>query len=229
MKQKKASMRLRASVCAEVFGEFNKKEEFIPRVIPKSQDQISLIKSRVMESFMFNSLEEKDLKTVIDAMEEFHFKSGETIIQEGENGEVLYLIENGKLDCYKNIDGENKLIKSYAPGEAFGELALLYNAPRAATIIAQTDCLLWALDRATFNNIVKTASVKKREIHHSFLKKVEILSSMDDYEISKICDALKTKKYKSGDYIIKQGDVGDNFYIIEEGEAFASKTFDNGN
>jgi cAMP-dependent protein kinase regulator len=229
MKQKKASMRLRNSVCAEVFGQFNKKEEFIPRVIPKSEDQINLIKTRIMENFMFNSLDEKDLKTVIDAMEESRFKLGDTIIKEGDNGEVLYLVENGKLDCFKNIEGENKFIKSYSPGDAFGELALLYNAPRAATIIAQSECLLWALDRATFNNIVKTASIKKREMHFNFLKKVEILSSIDEYEIYKICDALKTKKYKSGEYIIKQGDVGDNFYIIEEGQAYASKTIENSN
>jgi cAMP-dependent protein kinase regulator len=44
------------------------------------------------------------------------------------------------------------------PGEAFGELALLYNAPRAATIIAKTDALCWELDRNTFNNIVKVSS-----------------------------------------------------------------------
>ena len=50
-------------------------------------------------------------------------------------------------------------LKIYEPGEAFGELALLYNAPRAASIKAKTDCLLWALDRNTFNHIVKDASM----------------------------------------------------------------------
>lgn len=55
-------------------------------------------------------------------------------------------------------ESQPKHLKSYEPGEAFGELALLYNAPRAATIVAKTDSSLWVLDRNTFNHIVKDAA-----------------------------------------------------------------------
>lgn len=60
----------RAAVSAEVYGQFNKKENFKSRVIPKSEDQIQRIKARILQSFLFNNLESKDLNIVIDAMEE---------------------------------------------------------------------------------------------------------------------------------------------------------------
>ena len=80
--------------------------------------------------------------------------------------------------------------KAYEPGEAFGELALFYNAPRTATITAKTDALLWELDRNTFNNIVKDAAQNKRDKYESFLATVPILESMDQYERSKIADVI---------------------------------------
>ena len=222
----------RSSVCAEVYGNFNKKEHFIPKVVDKTSEQYDRIKQRCIQSFLFSSLDDKELRTVIDAMEEKDFNKDDKVIEQGDNGDVLYLIESGKLDCYKLLkttDEKPTFLKEYVPGEAFGELALLYNAPRAATIIAKENCLLWALDRATFNHIVKDASMKKRERYEKFLRSVEILKSIDSYEITQISDALKVKKYNKGEYIIKMNDVGDEFFILEEGEAFASKPLENCN
>ena len=90
-------------------------------------------------------------------------RAGEKVIQEGDEGDVLYVVDRGQLDCSKIIGGESTYLKTYQPGEAFGELALLYNAPRAASIVAKTDSILYALDRECFNNIVRGAAIKKRE------------------------------------------------------------------
>ena len=88
---------------------------------------------------MFMSLDEKDMKIVIDAMDSKKFCKGDSVITEGEPGEVLYIVESGDLSCHKVINGESKHLKNYSAGEVFGELALLYNAPRAATIKAESD------------------------------------------------------------------------------------------
>jgi cAMP-dependent protein kinase regulator len=151
----------RTSVSAEVYGMFNKKENFVAKVIPKSDEQRQRIISRVMQSFLFNSLEDSELNTVINAFEERKFSKGDYVIKQGDHGDVLYLVETGTLSCFKKFPGEdsNKFLKNYHPGEAFGELALLYNAPRAATIQSDDECTLWALDRETFNHIVKDAAM----------------------------------------------------------------------
>ena len=82
-------------------------------------------------------------------------------------------------------------MKEYQPGEAFGELSLLYNAPRAATITAKTNVELWALDRRTFNLIVKESAQMKRDKYEEFLKGVPILASMNSYERNKLADSIK--------------------------------------
>jgi cAMP-dependent protein kinase regulator len=82
------------------------------------------------------------------------------VIKQGDDGDNFYLVESGELTCSKLMNADDKedtYLKTYVPGESFGELALLYNAPRAATIIAKTNAELWSLERLTFTTIVKTA------------------------------------------------------------------------
>lgn len=164
------------------------------------------IRSRLLQSFMFMGLDDGDMEVVIDAMDEKKAKAGTNIIVEGENGGELYVVEEGQLDCFKKFPDapEPKFLKTYVPGDAFGELALLYNAPRAATIKAKTDCHLWVLDRNTFNFIVKDAASRKREKYEEFLKSVSILSSMDLYERAKLSDAIKEEKFEPNDYVIRE-------------------------
>jgi cAMP-dependent protein kinase regulator len=136
------------------------------------------------------------------------------VIKQGDDGDNLYIIDNGELECYRYSQKtkEDTLLRLYAPGDAFGELALLYNAPRAATIIAKTDIVAFALDRECFNHIVKDAATKKREAYEKFLSKVELLDQMDPYERSKIADALKPMKFKKGDFVVKE--VNKSFFLI---------------
>ena len=220
----------RNSVSAEVYGIFNKKKFFVPKKIHKTEEQINRIKGKIISSFIFSSLDKKEIEIVIDAMEEKKFKIDEKVITQGEVGDCLYIVETGSLSCYKILEsGENKFLCNYGPGDAFGELALLYNCPRAASIICSSEeSILWALDRETFNQIVKTAAQNKREKYENFLKQVDILSTIDSYELGKICDSLKVGVFKKDDYIIKEGEFGDVFYIIEEGKCKATKTLEPG-
>lgn len=228
--KKKLSLLPRAAVSAEAYGAYHQNKNFVPRFISKTNNQIERIKSRILNSFIFSNVEQKDLEIIIGAMEERKYKAGETLIQQGDTGNVLFVLEEGSLQCFKKFltSSNPKMVKEYFPGESFGELALLYNAPRAATVIAMTNAVTWCLDRETFNHIVKDAAQKKRERYIDILKKVEILSTVDQYELMQISDAIKTAVYKEDDYIIKENELGDVFYILEEGECIATKTLEPG-
>ena len=98
-------------------------------------------------------------------MEEKKCFKNEVVIKEGDDWDCLYVVATGTLACTKIFKGsaDPTFLKRYEAGDAFGELALLYNAPRAATITSDNESLLYVLDRDTFNHIVKGSSVKKRE------------------------------------------------------------------
>eukprot|EP00355_Strombidium_rassoulzadegani_P008281 CAMPEP_0168619014 /NCGR_PEP_ID=MMETSP0449_2-20121227/6379_1 /TAXON_ID=1082188 /ORGANISM="Strombidium rassoulzadegani, Strain ras09" /LENGTH=331 /DNA_ID=CAMNT_0008659927 /DNA_START=201 /DNA_END=1196 /DNA_ORIENTATION=- len=223
----------RMSVSAEVFGKFNKQGDYQPPVHFKSDQQISAIKDKMERNFMFNSLNPIDKKKILEAVLPVRKEAGDVIIKEGDDGDNFYLVESGELECTKFLkkdDAEPTKLKVYVPGESFGELALLYNAPRAATITCKSaDCELWSLDRNTFNHIIKQAVQKKREKYDDFLERVEILKMMEKYERTKIADAFKEQWFDAGDYIIKQGDKdGSEFFMIIEGNIIATKTFEPG-
>ena len=82
--------------------------------------------------------------------------AGEVLIKQGDAGDNFYMIEEGTCDVYINKDGEETLVASCTPEEhnAFGELALMYNSPRNATVKARDNCKLWALDRVAFKYIM---------------------------------------------------------------------------
>ncbi|CAJ1433099.1 unnamed protein product [Effrenium voratum] len=217
--------RARTSVSAEAYGEWNAKKAFVPPVIPKTDDQKDRLKMCLTKSFLFAELEANDLNIVIGAMKEVQAKENERIINQGDNGDFLFVIESGTLDCLIKLpdSSEEKCVKKCETGDVFGELALLYNCPRAASVEAKEGCVLWQLDRDTFNHIVKEAAEKKRQRYDNFLAKVPLLSSMDAYERSQLADAVKVEHFQEGDKIIIEGEPGDKFYIIEDGSAIATK------
>lgn len=188
------------------------------RVIhPKSDDQRKRLSTAVQNILIFKSLDPEQRGMVLDAMFEKSVQEGEKVIELGDSGDFFYVVDSGKLDCYIKLDGEEKKVLTYDNVGAFGELALMYNTPRAATIIATEQCVLWALDRMTFRQLVLVSTMKKRQMYEDFLNDIPMLQELEAYERMNLADALVTKHYTAGEAIITQGDSADAFYIIEKG------------
>lgn len=209
----------RTSVSAESMAP-SANQDFVKLVIPKSQTQAERIKVSIGNNFLFRNLDEEQYLDVVNAMSEKRVPNETTVIEQGGVGDFFYVVESGTLDCFI---GEAK-VTNYEAGGSFGELALMYNAPRAATIITTSDSVLWALDRITFRTILMENTSRKRRMYEIFLSEVNLLKSLESYEQHKIADALESVYFEDGQEVVKQGDVGDQFYIIESGEAIVLKT-----
>lgn len=204
----------RTSVSAESMAP-SVNQDFVKVIIPKSQAQAERIKVSISNNFLFRNLDEEQYLDVVNAMSEKRVIKGTTVIEQGDVGDFFYVVESGTLDCFI---GDTK-VTNYEAGGSFGELALMYNAPRAATIITTSDSVLWALDRITFRTILMENTSRKRRMYEYFLSEVVLLKSLESYEQHKIADALESVYFEDGQEVVKQGDVGDQFYIIESGEA----------
>eukprot|EP00834_Sanchytrium_tribonematis_P000682 NODE_13_length_54415_cov_0.522424.p16 type:complete len:348 gc:universal NODE_13_length_54415_cov_0.522424:47170-48213(+) len=210
----------RVSVSAE---SMQPETNFEKIIIPKSDQQKARLAESVQQNFLFRNLDEDQSRDVINAMEERIVKPEEVIIRQGDEGDFFYVVESGKYDIFVNKNGTPVKVVEIGAGGSFGELALMYNATRAATVVATSPGVLWALDRVTFRRILMDNTSKKRKLYESFLEEVPLLHSLEVYERHKIADTLETVSFQDGDTVIKQGDIGDSFYIIEEGEAVVTK------
>ena len=225
---KRKSSRKKMAISAEVDNTMDL-TNFTAPVIPKTEDQVKQINETLKINFMFSSLEEKDRNVVVSAMAIKSYKVGDTVIKQGDDGAELFVVFSGTLKCSKALeDGKEIFLKQYQKGEVFGELSLMYNAPRSATIVAETESVLLSLDRDTFNFIVKGSSMKRRNMFEDFLSRIEILNDLDPNEIAKLCDCLQTESFHKGEEVLKQGDAGNKFYLIMEGSAEAVQTDEKG-
>lgn len=99
----------------------------------------------------------------------------------------------------------------------------MYNSPRQATIRCVEPGVLYGLDRLTFTNIVQEAAKKKRKYFNECISNVGIFSDIEPYEKEQLCDALKAEEFEAGEYVVRQGESGDKFYLIAEGNLIAEK------
>lgn len=215
---KKMSQR-RSSVAGESISQEELAEDKAKVFHQKTEEKRKRVEELTAKHLLFRNLDKQQRKEIIDAMFERNVEVGVEIIKQGDEGDYFYVVDSGKFEILVN---GTKVAES-SNGGSFGELALLYGQPRAATVRAVEASVVWCVDRATFRRIVVGATWNKRQRHQKFLKEVKIFSSLTSEEVVKIADVLGTISYKKGDVIINQGDAGDEFFLIEDGSVTVTK------
>lgn len=191
-------------------------------------DRALISKALAKNPLMEQILGEDQILKIVDEMWRIRVPVGKDIIKEGDNGDNFYIVRSGNMAVYKRSDdGKGELrVAERGPGTSFGEIALMYNCARKATVRCDRAAELWAIDRYTFKRISENTSAQMLAEYESFLTKVAGFDRLTKFERCRIAEALEEVKYKPGATIIKEGDVGDSFYILKVGHVVARKVID---
>jgi CRP-like cAMP-binding protein len=108
-----------------------------------------------------------------------------------------------------------QVVSTLKSGEYFGQQALWKtNTPRAATAITKTNCVFYTLERTQFQNLLGPLDQIWR---FQALQRVPILFNLNDSQLLDLAAQLEAKTVAPNEVVIREGDVGDTFYIIEDG------------
>lgn len=206
--------RRRGGISAEPVSEEDA-TSYVKKVVPKDYKTMAALSKAISKNVLFSHLDENERSDIFDAMFPVNFLPGEAIIQQGDEGDNFYVIDQGEVEVYVN----NELVTTIGEGGTFGELALIYGTPRAATVRAKTDVKLWGIDRDSYRRILMGSTIRKRKMYEEFLSRVSILESLDKWERLTVADALEPVSFSDKETIVRQGEPGDDFYIIVEGTA----------
>ena len=186
--------------------------QYVQKVIKKSEDASARIRAALKGNFLFSALKGKNLSDLVLAMEEVQVVDGEVLIQQGDKGDNFYVVENGE---YEVLVDDNKVAK-LGRGASFGELALMYNCPRAATIRAAGPGSVWQVDRSTFVHLVVNASMGSSEAQ--FLREVALFQHVKEVHLLEVAAKMERKNYNRNAVIEKEGQEGTCMYIVFSGE-----------
>merc|ERR1711881_75184 len=167
---------------------------YVKKVVPKDYKTMASLSKAIAKNVLFSHLDENERSDIFDAMFPVNAMPGEVIIQQG---------------------GE---------GGSFGELALIYGTPRAATVkAANVDVKLWGIDRDSYRRILMGSTIRKRKMYEEFLSKVSILENLDKWERLTVADALESVSFDDGEVVVSQGEPGNDFFIIVDGSAIVTQ------
>jgi CRP-like cAMP-binding protein len=172
---------------------------------------------------LFSKLSESHTKALCEVLRVIEVPVGRNIIVEGDIGSEFFTIVKGKVKVTKRLEtGAKRDLATLEIGDSFGEVALIEDTYRTATVKAITKTFLIKLEQADFNEFIKNSGINKEDITDmigisKLLMNIEMFSCLNSSQINSLISKLQSAQFDEGETIFHQGDPGDNFYIIDEG------------
>ncbi|CAG9310229.1 PKG_7 [Blepharisma stoltei] len=186
---------------------------FIDVYAAKTLEDKSMILNALNNHFIFTSLTDEDKEIVVETMQLYVFEINTVVFEQDKIGKGYYVVRTGQLEVIAN----GKRISKIHPGEGFGELALLHESPRSATVKTLEKATMWGIERNTFRKVIEELNTQIYEQNREFLEKVNMLQPLSSQQKDSLAASLVSCKYVAGEKIITEGDEGMHLYIIKEG------------
>ena len=188
----------------------------------KADSVHNVIRSAVQSHFLFRHLDAAMMRELVQRMVPFPVSPGQDVIRQGDKGDYFYIAERGIFDVIVGEDKVHTYTADPTTGKhpCFGELALLYAKPRAATVRASSSGMLWGLDRRGFRSVQMFSSGVDLT---KLLRRMEVFKSLPFNSLQTLMNHMKEQNFRGGEYVFQQGDEGDTMYVIMQGSASVIK------
>lgn len=200
----------------------------------KPPDITDAICQALKKNFVFRGISDTLLHDVVDRMSGMCFKAGSVLLRQGaapKPDDCMYYLQVGEVDVVisgavdqsaKTNGEEERQVVGHTvripqkPGWVFGDIALLFNSSRTASVVAKTNIIIWALDRRTFLQFVMKHAQGARALR--FLRKLPLLKGLSDNDLITAASRMPQRTYQDGAALIKVGERGDELYLIRYGK-----------
>jgi len=198
---------------------------------PKTDAERVLIGEALRSNENLNTmvtLDDKRVKKLTDVAWKETVQKGQTIITEGDMiADYFYIVAEGLFEVLVPAEDGNsnslEVVTTVRKGGSFGELALLYLVPRAATVKAKESSVVWVIDRTQFKNVLMQSEDSKIAEYIKYLGRVGVLECLLAEEKTAIAKALVEMHFQKGEVVLQQGEPGSTFYILFDGEVVVTK------
>eukprot|EP00928_Gymnodinium_smaydae_P045149 TRINITY_DN30138_c0_g1_i1.p1 TRINITY_DN30138_c0_g1~~TRINITY_DN30138_c0_g1_i1.p1 ORF type:complete len:839 (+),score=90.11 TRINITY_DN30138_c0_g1_i1:101-2617(+) len=174
----------------------------------------------------FIGLSSVQIDHLVDVATKLAIAKGTELIRQGDSiADYFYVVQDGRFDITVVSKGDSleeaesraECVLTVSRGGSFGELALITSAPRAATVTAVADAVVWCIDRKSFKDVLAKTDDNTSQ-YLSYLDKVTVLDVLQDEEKRALVPALSEMHFACGEIVLEQGAPGDHLYILIEGE-----------